>query len=213
MSRERKCEIMIAIIDYGAGNVKSVMFALRRIGVEGHLTTDAAGLREAAGIILPGVGAFGRAMERLGEEELDETLRELSRDGKPLLGICLGHQLLFSESGEHGRHSGLGLIRGEVRRFGDGVKTPHMGWNRIRYRKPSALFEGIGDESFFYFAHSFTVCPIEEGVTLAVTDYGAEFASAVQHGNVYGVQFHPEKSGEAGRAVLVNFCRICMGEK
>ncbi len=200
---------MIAIVNYGAGNIKSVMFALQRLGAEAHPTASAAELAGAAGIILPGVGAFAPAMEHFRANKLDIALVELARAGKPLLGICLGHQLLFSESHEYGRHRGLGLIRGCVRRFRSGVKIPHMGWNQASYRKKSAIFEGVGDNKFFYFAHSFCVCPEEPGVTLTVTDYGSEFVSAVQYENIFGVQFHPEKSGESGLSVLMNFCRLC----
>ncbi len=200
---------MIVIVDFGAGNTRSVLFALQRIGADACLTADAAELKEANGVILPGVGAFGRAMERLKRGNLDAALVDSVSTGKPLLGICLGYQLLFSESHEHGHHVGLGLIKGDVLSFGKGVKIPHMGWNSVEYRKSSCLFEGVENGTFFYFAHSFFVRPAEHAAALAVTDYGGEFVSSVQSGNVFGVQFHPEKSAGAGRVVLENFCRLC----
>lgn len=203
---------MIAIIDYGLGNLRSVQCALRRIGAESAITADAGEISAADGLILPGVGAFWRAMENLRELGLTEVVLEFVRNGKPLLGICLGMQLLFSESNEHGRHEGLGIIPGKVTRFTESLKIPHMGWNEVKHGTPSALFENVKDEEFFYFAHSYYVVPDEPAAVIGSTDYGLTFASVVQAGNVFGTQFHPERSGPAGLEMLENFCRLCRKE-
>jgi glutamine amidotransferase len=200
---------MIAIIDYGLGNLESVKYALDRLGVESALTSDAAEIAAAPGVILPGVGAFGRAMQKFRELKLVEATRQAAASGRPFMGICLGLQLLFSESAEHGRHEGLDLIGGKVVRFGGDLTVPHMGWNRVRPETPSPLLDGIDDDSFFYFAHSYYVAPDDPAVVIGSTDYGGRFASAVQKGNVFAVQFHPEKSGPVGLRMLENFCRIC----
>ncbi len=200
---------MIAVIDYGVGNVKSVVCALRRLGEEAVLTSDHSEIESAAGVVLPGVGAFSAAMENLRGAGLDDVVRRLAEDGKPLLGICVGVQLFFSESEEHGIHEGLGLLRGCVRRFPSGLKVPHMGWNEVLRQNASPLLEGIADGAFFYFAHSYYVEPEEPDVIVGLTDYGVPFASAVGRRRLLGVQFHPEKSGPAGAAMLANFCRLC----
>jgi len=204
---------MIAIIDYGLGNLESVKYALDRLGVASALTSDAAEIASAPGVILPGVGAFGRAMAKFRELGLVEASRQAAASGRPFMGICLGLQLLFSESAEHGRHEGLGLIDGKVVRFAEGLTVPHMGWNEVRGETPSPLLDGIDDESFFYFAHSYHVAPDDPAVVIGSTDYGGRFASAVRKGNVYGTQFHPEKSGPAGLRMLANFCRLCGRER
>lgn len=202
---------MIAIVDYGLGNLKSVKSALDRLGVEAAITSEAAAILAADGVIFPGVGAFQRAMENLGKLGLLEPLRQVAASGRPFLGICLGLQLLFSESTEHGRHEGLGIIPGKVVRFDVGeLKVPHMGWNRVRQERPSPLFEGIPDGSFFYFAHSYYAQPEEQGVAIGSTEYGVRFASAVQRGNVFATQFHPEKSGPTGLRMLRNFFGLCL---
>jgi len=203
---------MIAVLNYGVGNVRSVLCALERIGQEALLSADPAEMESAAGVILPGVGAFRTAMESLRGTGLDRFLTSQAELGKPILGICLGLQLLFTESEEHGRHKGLGLLRGGVRRFGPGLKVPHMGWNQVAQVGRCGLFDGIEDGAFFYFAHSYYVAPEDEGVACGVTDYGGGFASAVAKGRVFGVQFHPEKSGRCGQRMLANFCRICNQE-
>ena len=200
---------MIAIIDYGLGNLESVKYALDRLGVASALTSDAAEIAAAPGVILPGVGAFGRAMQKFRELKLVEAARQAAASGRPFMGICLGLQLLFSESAEHGRYEGLDLIGGKVVRFAEGLTVPHMGWNEVRPEKPSPLLDGIDDDSFFYFAHSYYVAPDDPAVVIGSTDYGGRFASAVQKGNVFGTQFHPEKSGPVGLRMLRNFCRIC----
>ncbi len=200
---------MLVIVDYGLGNLRSVQCALRRVGQEALITSDAEKIATADGIILPGVGAFWRAMENLREAGLAKVVLETARNGKPLLGICLGMQLLFTESDEHGRHEGLGLIPGKVRRFAPGLKVPHMGWNEVKHGTPSPLFKDVADGAFFYFAHSYYVDPDDSATVIGATDYGLTFSSAVQAGNVFGVQFHPERSGPAGLAMLENFCRLC----
>ncbi|MBM4031650.1 MAG: imidazole glycerol phosphate synthase subunit HisH [Planctomycetes bacterium] len=201
---------MIAIVDYGLGNLKSVKSALDRLGVEAVITSEAAAILGADGVIFPGVGAFQRAMENLGKLGLVEPLEQFAASGRPFLGICLGLQLLFGESSEHGRHEGLNVIPGKVVRFGAAdLKVPHMGWNQVRQERSSPLFEGVPDESFFYFAHSYYAQPDEAGVAIGATEYGVRFASAVQEGNVFATQFHPEKSGPTGLRMLGNFCRLC----
>jgi len=203
---------MIAIVDYGLGNLKSVKSACDRLGVEAAVTSEAAAILAADGVIFPGVGAFQRAMQNLGRLGLADPLRQVADSGKPFLGICLGLQLLFAESSEHGRHQGLGIIPGKVVRFEAGaLKVPHMGWNRVREERPSPLFEGVPDETFFYFAHSYYAQPADPAVIIGSTQYGVRYASAVQQGNVFATQFHPEKSGPTGLRMLGNFCRLCGG--
>ncbi len=201
--------MMIAIIDYGLGNLESVKYALDRLGVESELTADPERLASAEGVVLPGVGAFGRAMEEFRRLELVEPTRAAARSGRPFLGICLGAQLLLSHSDEHGRHTGLELIGGEVVRFEGSLTVPHMGWNQVRQERPSLLFEGIENDSYFYFAHSYFLRPGDEGVVMGSTEYGGRYASAVQQDMVFGCQFHPEKSGPVGLRMLENFARLC----
>jgi glutamine amidotransferase len=200
---------LIAIVDYKVGNTQSVLFALGRLRQEAVLSSEESVLRVAEGIILPGVGAFPAAMDNLRSRGLHEVLRHLARTGTPLLGICLGHQLLFAESEEQGFHAGLGLFTGRVRRFPLGVRVPHMGWNQVMQRRPSPLLEGIQDSAFFYFAHSYYVEQVEDDVVLGVTDYAGCFPSVVGGERVFGVQFHPEKSGPAGLRMLASFCHLC----
>lgn len=200
---------MIAIVDHGLGNLESVKYALDRLGEASALTAEAAAIAAADGVILPGVGAFGRAMDNLRELGLVEPLREAARSGRPFMGICLGLQLLFSESAEHGRHEGLDIIPGKVVRFEVGKTIPHMGWNEVRQDRPSPLFDGVPDESFFYFAHSYHVCPDEPAAAIGMTDYEGPFVSAVQQANIFATQFHPEKSGPVGLEMLRSFCRLC----
>ncbi len=203
---------MIAIIDYGLGNLQSVKYALDRLGVESALTSDASRIAAAPGVILPGVGAFGRAMEKLRKLHLLEATREAACSPRPFMGICLGLQLLFSESAEHGRHEGLGVLDGRVVRFDGDLIVPHMGWNQLRQERPSPLFDGVADESFFYFAHSYHAVPADAAAVIGCTAYGGRFASAVQQGTVFATQFHPEKSGPAGLKMLANFCGLCESE-
>jgi glutamine amidotransferase len=203
---------MIVILDYGVGNLKSVHKALERIGAEAAVSSDPASLDAARGLVLPGVGAFGDAMLNLTRRGLAAPLLDQVHRGKPLLGICLGMQLLFDESEEMGRHRGLGLLPGNVVRFPDVTLTvPHVGWNQLRLASsPSAspIVDGIPDGAYAYFVHSYFVVPKAPGDVVATTEYGLEFASVVRRGSIWGAQFHPEKSQEVGLALLENYVRL-----
>lgn len=199
---------MIAIVDYGMGNLRSVQKAFEKVGAPAIITRDAGFIASSSGLVLPGVGAFGLCMERLKGYSLVSPIKTYIESGGPFLGICLGMQLLFEESDEFGPQTGLGVLKGRVTRFSKpGLKVPHMGWNNVKKTRDSAMFDGIGDDSFFYFVHSYYVEPTEE-VASGVTDYGAPFVSSVEKGNVYGTQFHPEKSQKAGLRMLENFARL-----
>lgn len=195
---------MIAIIDYGSGNLRSIANAFRRIGADACVTSDPQILEAADALVLPGVGAFGSAMAKL--EDLRETLLGNIRDGKPFLGICLGLQVLLSESQESPGVQGLDLIPGRVIRIPPGNKVPHMGWNQLVIVKDSQLLEGA-EEEYFYFVHSYYAEPSTD-VVVARTDYGVEMTAAIESDNIHATQFHPEKSGEAGLDVLRNFVEI-----
>jgi imidazole glycerol-phosphate synthase subunit HisH len=199
----------IAILNYGMGNLRSVEKALEHVGVAATITSDAGEAREADGVILPGVGAFPRAMERVREVGLDELVAERRRAGVPILGICLGLQLLFDSTTELGGAAGLGLLEGPVDGLeADGLKVPHIGWSPVRWERDSRLTEGIPSETPFYFVHSFAPRP-GAGELLGSAAYGARFACAAERENVFGVQFHPEKSSAAGLRLLSNFAGIC----
>ena len=202
---------MIAIVDYGIGNLFSLRSSFAAIGKEAQVTADPAVLRSADRIILPGVGAFADAARKLAESGLQETVLEEARGGKPMLGICLGMQLLFDKSYEFGEYKGLGLIPGVVRPIRDVIpadyKIPHIGWNALRFHNPSPLFRYIKEGDAVYFVHSYYAADCEEYVT-ATAEYGAELTAAVQRGNVYGTQFHPEKSGSVGLAILRAFAEV-----
>lgn len=200
---------MIAIIDYGMGNLHSVSKAVERLGYEAVVTADHEQIMSAAGAILPGVGAFGDAMHNLRQTGLDEVTGLYASSGKPLLGICLGMQLLFTQSEEHGTHEGLGLLPGEVNRFQGSYKIPHMGWNRLSFTQESALFEGV-DEGYVYFVHSFHANVQRQSDLLATTDYHQAVTAIVGRDNVYGMQFHPEKSGDIGMYLLKNFLKLAI---
>ncbi|GMX65940.1 imidazole glycerol phosphate synthase subunit HisH [Paenibacillus elgii] len=199
---------MIAIIDYGMGNLHSVASAVERLGYRGVIVSDEQELFEAEGAILPGVGAFGDAMDHLRESKLDAAVKRYAASGKPLLGICLGMQLLFSRSEEHGMYEGLNLLPGDVVRFRGDYKVPHMGWNKLEFRQTSPLFEEV-EEGHVYFVHSFHVKPEQPGDLLAVTDYYQQVTAIVGRNNVFGMQFHPEKSGSVGMKLLGNFLALC----
>jgi len=199
---------MIAIVNYRVGNVQSVLYALSRLGQEAVLTSDPEEIETADGVILPGVGAFAAARDDLGDRGLEEVICGLAEDGRPILGICLGLQLFFTESHEHGTHRGLDLFSGVVDRFEGRSKVPHMGWNQVSQTQDSPLWEGVEDDSFFYFAHSYFVQPEDEEVVIGKADYEGEFVCAVAKESIFGLQFHPEKSGAAGERVLANFCRF-----
>jgi len=194
---------MIAIIDYGAGNTKSLQFAIERLGVKSILTSDPEQIKSAEKVIFPGQGAAGSAMKKLQHYGLDKVIRNLTQ---PVLGICLGMQLLCEHS-EEGNIQGLGIVQGTVRRFSDKVKVPQMGWNSIHKLKGS-LFEGISEASYMYLVHSYYVPEIKE--TVATADYNGTYSVALQKDNFYGVQFHPEKSSLKGQLLLNNFLNISL---
>ncbi len=198
---------MIIVIDYNVGNVRSVCNAFRHIGFDAKLSCEPAEIEAADALVLPGVAAFGYAMNALGS--LAETIKKIANAGKPLLGICVGHQLLFDRSSEHGVHKGLGLIHGDVVPIPAGRVIPHMGWNLVKLSKDMDLFEGLGGERHFYFAHSFYADVKDPDAKIAYTDYGFNLTAAVRKGSIYGTQFHPEKSGNSGLKILQNFARIC----
>lgn len=199
----------IAIVDYGMGNLHSVSKAVERLGYEPLVTGEREEILAADGIILPGVGAFGDAMEQLRETSLDSVMKDAAESGKPLLGICLGMQLLFSRSEEHGKFEGLDILPGSVVRFtGSDYKVPHMGWNSLQFEKREhPLFAGL-EEGHVYFVHSYHVLPEVQADLLAVTDYGQPVTAIVGRGSVYGMQFHPEKSGALGMSLLRNFLAL-----
>ncbi|KOR87661.1 imidazole glycerol phosphate synthase subunit HisH [Paenibacillus solani] len=199
----------IAIVDYGMGNLHSVSKAVERLGYKPLVTGEREEILAADGIILPGVGAFGDAMEQLRETSLDAVMKEAAESGKPLLGICLGMQLLFSRSEEHGKNEGLNILPGSVVRFpGGDYKVPHMGWNSLQFKKREhPLFAGL-EEGHVYFVHSYHVLPEVQADLLAVTDYGQPVTAIVGRGSVYGMQFHPEKSGKLGMSLLRNFLAL-----
>jgi glutamine amidotransferase len=204
---------MIGIVDYGMGNLFSVSKALERLGAEYFLSSEKKDLLAADALILPGVGSFRDAMLRLNEEGLSEMVKEFAKTGKPLLGICLGMQLLFEDSDENGFTEGLALLPGSVRRFpgktndGETYKVPHMGWNKLQFVKPSPLTEGL-DEDYVYFVHSYFVNAKNSDVLVAKASYHEEVSAVVGRGNIYGMQFHPEKSSKLGMALLTNFLKL-----
>lgn len=205
---------VIGLVDYGMGNRRSMQKSLERAGATVVLTGDHEQLRQADGLVVPGVGAFAAAMRALRESGLDELIRERAAAGVPVLGACLGMQLLFEHGAEFGGADGLGLLPGEVVPLdAKGLKLPHIGWNEVRWARPSALSEGLPDPTPFYHVHSFVPVPSDEDVALGISDYGIEFASVVGRGNVYGTQFHPEKSSRDGIALLANFVRVCTPRK
>lgn len=200
---------MIAIIDYGMGNLRSVQKGFAQVGYHAEIVQDPAALEAADAVVLPGVGAFADAMENLKQAGLIDAIHQVVQAGKPFLGICLGQQLLFESSEEFGTTPGLGIFPGSVKRFPAGaLKVPHMGWNQIAIQQPSAILEGVPDGSAFYFVHSYYVQPTDPQVALTLTEYGLQFASVVGRDNVYGIQFHPEKSSVLGLRILENFGKL-----
>ncbi len=199
---------MIAILDYGMGNLRSIQKAFEHIGVEAEVTSDQDRIARAGAVVLPGVGAFGDAIANLRRLSLTEPLNRAVAEGKPILGICLGLELLFTQSEERGRYEGLKFLEGEVRRFRISARVPHVGWNEIHIQRRSPLLSGIENGSFAYFVHSYYVEPKDDSIVLATTDYEIEFASVVGKDNIYGIQFHPEKSQEVGLRILENFARL-----
>ena len=202
---------MTVIIDYGVGNLFSLASSLKKIGEEAVVSSDKDIILQANRIILPGVGAFGDAIAKLNGSGLSDIIMEEVSKGKSLLGICLGMQLLFEKSFEYGENKGLGLIKGEIRALSEvipnNLKIPHMGWNGLHFKKKSPIFEGLAEGDEVYFVHSFAGFYCEESLT-ATAEYSVEVTAAVNNKNVYGVQFHPEKSGEKGLKILKNFCRL-----
>lgn len=202
---------MIAILDYGMGNLRSVEKALARIGADAERTADHARIQAADGLVLPGVGAFPEAMERIRRLSLDEIVRERAAVGTPVIGICLGMQLLFERSEELGGAEGLGLLGGTVRPLrSGGLKVPHMGWSPVAWRGPSVLCDGLVDPEPFYFVHSLVPEPADPDDVLGEATHGESFCAVVARGNVYGAQFHPEKSSTAGLRLLENFGDLCL---
>ena len=196
---------MIAIVDYGVGNVRSVERALAHVGAEPKLTSDLDDLEQADGLVLPGVGAFAPALEKLSDHGLGRRIVELAKNGKPLLGVCLGYQLLFEESAEHGRHEGLGLLPGKVVEVANSARLPVIGWCRLSKSDDAVLWQGIKDRSYFYFVHSYT--PESSDCAIAWSEHSP--AAAAARGSVMGTQFHPEKSGPDGLRVYKNFVAYC----
>jgi glutamine amidotransferase len=200
----------VAILDYGMGNLRSVEKALERVGAETDITSDPGRAEAADGVILPGVGAFPRAMERVRQLGLDELVAGRIQAGAPVLGICLGLQLLFESSVENEGSRGLALLDGVVAPLeANGYKVPHIGWSPVHWEHDSQLTQGLGEETPFYFVHSFAPRPAANGDVLGTAAYGQRFACAVERPPLYGVQFHPEKSSSAGLSLLANFIRIC----
>ncbi|HEY2974328.1 MAG TPA: imidazole glycerol phosphate synthase subunit HisH [Pyrinomonadaceae bacterium] len=198
----------MAIIDYGVGNLRSVEKAFAAMGCEALLTSDESLLRHAKRLVLPGVGAFAACMRELSARGLDNLVRERVKEGTPLLGVCVGMQMLFEESEEFGETFGLGLLKGRVRRFPGDLVVPQVGWNQVRQRGNHPLLADIQDNAFFYFVHSYSCEAADPAVVIGETDYGALYPSVVARENIYGVQFHPEKSQAAGLRLLANFARV-----
>lgn len=201
---------MIAIIDYGAGNICSVKKAVQQVGAEAFITNDPQSIISADGIILPGVGAFGDAMRNLSSKGLDLIVKQCIADGHPFLGICLGMQLLFDRSEEAPEANGLGIFGGDIIRFSSdsALKVPHTGWNTLEYDRSCPLFRGLSESPYVYFVHSYYLKAQDDSIVSAKTDYGISFHSAIWHKNCFATQFHPEKSGEVGLTMLKNFVEL-----
>lgn len=202
---------MLVIIDYGASNLRSVTRAVEQAGVRPLVTSDPAAVRDATAVILPGVGAAHDTARALRERGLDAPFREAVAAGRPVLGVCVGLQVLFERTEEGGGADCLGILPGTVRRFVTDLKVPHMGWNRVERRGDHPVLDGIPDGSYFYFVHSYYVDPADPGIVLGETDYGRRFPSLVAAGNLVATQFHPEKSGDLGLRFYSNFCRLALG--
>ena len=204
---------MIAIIDYGAGNIQSVSKALVHIGCEAFITRDKDKILKADGAVLPGVGSFGDTMNTMNEYGIKDTVIEYAKSGKPFLGICLGLQLLFPKSEESPDAEGLGIFDGSITKIpsGEGLKIPHIGWNSLDIKKNDGLFKGIGKNPYVYFVHSYFLNASDKSIVSAQTGYGVTIDAAVEKGNIFATQFHPEKSGETGLKILRNFADIVNG--
>jgi glutamine amidotransferase len=204
---------MIAIIDYGAGNLRSVANAITRLGYQPGITSDPAEVANADGVILPGVGAAADTMANLKRLKLVAPIRQLIAEGRPFFGVCIGLQVLFTSTEEGGGHECLGIIPGRVRRLPSGLKIPHMGWNQVRQLSSHPIFEGIPDEANFYFVHSYYVEPEDSSLVAGETEYGIRFCTAIARGNLVATQFHPERSGETGLRLYDNFIRLALATK
>lgn len=204
---------MIAIIDYGAGNIQSVKKALNYIGCDTFITNDKTKISNADGVILPGVGSFGDTMDSINSYGLKDSIIEYTKSGKPFLGICLGLQLLFPKSDESPDKDGLGIFDGDVNKIPSdtGLKIPHIGWNSLDIKKQDGLFKGIGKNPYVYFVHSYFLDAKDKNIVSAQTEYGVKIDAAIENNNVFAVQFHPEKSGETGLKILKNFADIVNG--
>ncbi len=196
---------MIAIVDYGMGNLRSVQKAFERVGARAVIANRPEDIDCAERVVLPGVGAFGDAMHNLKTAALIAPIAKAIAEGRPFLGICLGLQLMFADSEEMGCHRGLNVLPGTVRRFPEGQRVPQIGWNEVRMQRETALLDGVPDRSYFYFVHSFFVAPERDEDVIGTTDYGIDYASIAGSGRAFGVQFHPEKSQDAGLKILKNF--------
>jgi glutamine amidotransferase len=197
--------MMIGIIDYGMGNLRSVEKGFLKVGINAHIINKPKDIDEAKAIVLPGVGAFKDCMKNLESLSLLQPILRSIQKGKPYLGICLGLQILFTESEEFGRHEGLNVFKGKVLRFQTNLKVPHMGWNTVKLVKNVPIFDGINDESFFYFVHSYYVSPEDKNIISGITEYGISFTSMIWKDNIIATQFHPEKSQKVGLILLKNF--------
>lgn len=204
---------MIAIIDYGAGNIQSVNKALRYIGCDTVITRDKEQILKAEGAVLPGVGSFGDTMDTINSYGIKDTVIEYTKSGKPFLGICLGLQLLFPESEESPEAKGLSIFDGTITKIpsGEGLKIPHIGWNSLDIKKNDGLFKGLDQNPYVYFVHSYFLNASDKGIVSAQTQYGVTIDAAIEKGNVFATQFHPEKSGETGLKILKNFADIVKG--
>jgi glutamine amidotransferase len=210
---------MIAIVDCGIGNLRSVCKAFERVGHAAKITENPEDIQRARAVVLPGQGAFRDCMAQLGEHDLLEPVLEFIHSGRPYLGICLGLQLLMTESEEFGCHKGMNILQGRVRRFphtlvddqAHPLKVPHMGWNQAHFTRRPPIFDGIPEQAYFYFAHSYVVEPLSDAVVATTTDYGGRFVSGIWHDNMFGVQFHPEKSQTHGLRLLKNFGDLMQG--
>lgn len=209
-SEERS--VSLAIVDYGAGNLRSVVHAVEHAGLDAIVTNEPPAILAARGVILPGVGAAADTMANLHRHRLVEVIKEVIARGTPFLGVCMGLQALFTSSLEGGEHPCLGIFEGVVRRFPAGLRVPHMGWNQVRQVQPHPFFDGVPDGAHFYFVHSYYADPAARGIVAGETDYGVTFPSVVIYRNVIATQFHPEKSGAHGLRLYANFGRIVAGE-
>lgn len=196
---------MIAIVNYGMGNLRSVQKAFEHVGATAAIVDSPKEIEKAERVVLPGVGAFGDAMQNLKMADLIAPIVKAISDGRPFLGICLGLQLMFSQSEEMGQHRGLDILPGTVNRFPQGERVPQIGWNEVRIQRETTLLEGVPDRSYFYFVHSFFVAPNQSDDAIGITDYGIDYVSIAGNGRAFGVQFHPEKSQDVGLKILKNF--------